>query len=137
MIYLLFWPIFLALFAAGQGLLMAAIRRTPPGSEASQQAFALHWLFTAVYFLPFFLCPPAVPFWLWAVVGFGVRVIAFDVVLNYASGYPLFAVGSTAATDLLIRKLAPINPARLNAILKATAFALLAAAAIGVAIAHN
>ena len=136
MIYLLFWPVFLALFASGQGLIMAAIRRTPPGDEAQQQAFALHWLFTAVYFLPFFLKPQAVPLLLWMVVGFGLRVIAFDVVLNYFSGYPAFAVGSTAATDRLIRKLAPVNPARLNAIIKAAASLCLAAAALWVGLAH-
>lgn len=132
MIYLLFWPVFLLLFASGQGLLMPAIRRTPPGPEAAHQAVALHWLFTAVYFLPYFLKPDAVPLWLWAGLGFLLRVVAFDVVLNYCAGDAPFAVGQTALWDRLLRRLTPAHPERLSAILKAFAL-LLAATAVWVA----
>jgi hypothetical protein len=96
----LYWPAAVLLMAVGQGLLLPAIRRTPPGSEAKRQSFALHWVLTAVYFLPLVLAPGT---WLEAVLS---RLLLFDPALNLASGAKAFAVGTTALTDRALRKLA-------------------------------
>jgi hypothetical protein len=94
-----YWPAAVVLMAWAQGWLMPAIRRTPPGAEARLQAFALHWLLTACYFLPLSLAP--------SLLGIGValscRLLLFDPVLNLAAGDIVFAVGSTAKTDRAIR----------------------------------
>jgi len=93
MLAYLYWPAAVLLMAWGQGLLMPAIRRTPPGAEAGRQAFALHWLLTTAYFLPLGLAPHT---WPAAVLA---RVLLFDPVLNLAAGDRPFAVGRTAASD--------------------------------------
>jgi hypothetical protein len=96
----LYWPAAVLLMAVGQGLLLPAIRRTPPGPEAKRQAFALHWVLTAVYFLPLVLVPGT---WLEAVLS---RLLLFDPAINLASGAKTFAVGATAITDRAIRQAA-------------------------------
>jgi hypothetical protein len=122
MLHLLFWPLFASLLAAGQGLLMPAIRRTPPSPEAGRQAFALHWLFTIAYVLPYFLCPASVPVWKWLLVGFMARLVLFDLVLNYFAGDPVLAVGQTAWTDRAMRKVSQ-HPEQLSGLVKALALA--------------
>ena len=57
MLSLLYWPAAVLLMAWAQGKLLPAIRRTPPGPEAKRQSFALHYVLTAVYFLPLVLAP--------------------------------------------------------------------------------
>jgi hypothetical protein len=89
----LYWLAAVLLMAASQGLLLPAIRRTPPGAEARRQAFALHVLLTVLYFLPVVLAPAT---WVVALLA---RLLLFDLVLNLAAGEPAFAVGQTAATD--------------------------------------
>lgn len=126
---LLFWPAFCILFALMQGLLMPAIRRTPPGTEANRQAFALHWVGTIAYFLPVWLNPSLLAIG----VAFAARVLLFDVVLNLGAGRPAFEVGQTAAWDKLLRRLAPKHPERLSAGIRIAA-ALLAAAAVTLAV---
>jgi hypothetical protein len=96
----LYWPAAVALMALGQGLLLPAIRRTPPGPEAKRQSFALHYVLTAVYLLPLVLAPGT---WLEAVLS---RLLLFDPVLNLASGAKAFALGATALTDRALRWLA-------------------------------
>jgi hypothetical protein len=96
----LYWPAAVLLMAVGQGLLLPAIRRTPPGPEAKRQSFALHWVLTAVYFLPLVLVPGT---WLEAVLS---RLLLFDPAINLASGAKAFAVGATALTDRALRSLA-------------------------------
>jgi hypothetical protein len=111
-----------------QGRLMPAIRRTPPGEEAKEQDNALHIVGTLAYFLPLLLTPAA---WLFGgLVALAARVALFDVVLNTAARRPAFEVGQTAATDKLLRKLAPTNPERLSAILRLGTAFLLACAAV-------
>lgn len=122
--YLGFWPAFCLLLAYMQGVLIPAIRRTPPGKEADRQAFALHWVGAAAYFLPLFLAPAGVSFWAWWLLSFTSRGILFDVGLNAGAGDPLFSVGKTALWDRMLRKLAPGNPARLNALVKASVLIL-------------
>ncbi|MGI4975183.1 MAG: hypothetical protein ACRYGH_40060 [Janthinobacterium lividum] len=100
MLAYLYWPLAVALMAAGQGLLLPAIRRTPPGDEAKRQAFALHYVLIASYLLPIALVPST---WLVAVLS---RLLLFDPVLNAASGAKVFAVGQTAATDRALQWLA-------------------------------
>jgi hypothetical protein len=100
MLKYLYWPAAVLLMAVGQGLLLPAIRRTQPGPEAKRQAFALHWVLTAVYFLPLVLAPGT---WLEAVLS---RLLLFDPAINLASGGKAFAVGATALTDRALRKLA-------------------------------
>ena len=127
--YLLFWPALCIALAGGQGWLLPAIRRTPPGTtEANQQALALHWLPSAAYFLPLFLCPASVALWQWGLLAFAVRVALFDPVLNYFAGKPLFYVGFTAHTDRLLRTLAGSRADMLSAGLRVVA--LLAGGAV-------
>lgn len=95
-----YWPAAAALMAYAQGQFMPAIRRTPPGAEARRQAFALHVLLTAVYFLPVVLAPAT---WLAALLA---RLLLFDPVLNLGAGDKLFAVGQTAASDRALQWLA-------------------------------
>jgi hypothetical protein len=96
----LYWPAAAGLMAYGQGVLMPAIRRTPPGPEAKRQAFALHWLLALAYFLPVVLAPAS---WLTAVLA---RLLLFDPALNLGAGDKLFAVGQTAASDRAMQWLA-------------------------------
>lgn len=120
--YLLFWPALCIALAGGQGWLLPAIRRTPPGTtEANQQAMALHWLPSAAYFLPLFLCPASVALWQWGLLAFAVRVALFDPVLNYFAGKPLFYVGFTAQSDKLLRTLAGSRATILSAVLRVVA----------------
>lgn len=95
----LYWPLACALMALGQGWLIEAIRRTPPGDEARRQALSLHYVLVAVYYLPLTLGP--------TLLGLGVatvsRLLLFDVVLNTASGAEPFHVGSTALADRLLQ----------------------------------
>jgi hypothetical protein len=100
MLTYLFWPIAVGLMALGQGLLLPAIRRTPPGSEARRQALALHYVLVASYYLPLALVPAT---WLAAL---GSRLLFFDLVLNVASEKPAFYVGQTAAMDKALQWLA-------------------------------
>jgi hypothetical protein len=127
MVYsIIFWFAACFLVAFPQGRLMPAIRRTPPGPEAKRQDTALHlWLLLA-YFAPLALRPT----WIDLGAALLVRAIAFDMFLNLGEGTPLFAVGSTATTDKLLRKIAPTNPERLSAILRVGAAFLLACAAV-------
>ena len=86
--------------ASGQGLLLPAIRLTPPGSEARRQALALHYILVASYYLALVWQPST---WPYAV---GARLLFFDLVINATSGKPLFFVGSTAGADRAIQWLA-------------------------------
>ena len=89
----LYWPVAVVLMAAGQGLLLPAIRRTPPGSEARRQGLALHYVLVGSYYLALVLAPAT---WVAAV---GARLLLFDLTLNLASGEEPFRVGSTALAD--------------------------------------
>jgi hypothetical protein len=113
-----------------QGRIMPAIRRTPPGEEAKEQDTALHKWGTLAYFLPLLLGPS----WLGLGLALATRLAEFDVVLNLAARRPAFEVGQTAATDKLLRKWAPNNPARLSAILRFGAALCLTVAALWVAL---
>lgn len=97
MLKLFYWPVAVLLMAAGQGLLLPAIRRTVPGPEAKRQSFALHYLLVGAYFLPLVLAPTT---WLVAILS---RLLLFDPVLNLADVQPAFAVGNTALTDRALR----------------------------------
>ena len=122
MLAYLYWPAAVLLMAWTQGLLMPAIRRTPPGAEARRQAVALHWLLTALYFLPLVLVLCYVPH---LIISHGIiaglsRLLLFDPVLNLAAGDKVFAVGQTAASDRAIRWLAQrlnMQPEHLRALL--------------------
>lgn len=116
---LIFWPVFVVLIAAAQGILMPAIRRTPPGEEARNQSLALHLLLGAAYFLPLLLAPS----WLGLAYALAVRLALFDPPLNYYAGTSLFYVGQTAGFDKLLRKLSPAHPERLSAALRLVALA--------------
>jgi hypothetical protein len=114
-----------------QGRVMPAIRRTPPGEEASEQDNALHKVGTLAYFLPVALTPAL---WLPAgLIALASRAALFDVVLNKAARRPAFEVGQTAATDRFLRRLSPTHPERLSAILRIVAALLLGAGAVVVA----
>jgi hypothetical protein len=93
MLKYLYWPASVLLMAVGQGLLLPAIRRTPPGPEAKRQSFALHGVLTAAYFLPLLLAPGTC---LEAVLS---RLLLFDPAINLASG-------ANALTDRDLRWLA-------------------------------
>jgi hypothetical protein len=95
-----YWPAASSLMAYAQGVLMPAIRRTPPGPEAKRQAFALHWLLALAYFLPVVLAPAS-----WLTAGLA-RLLLFDPALNLGAGDKLFAVGQTAASDRAMQWLA-------------------------------
>lgn len=103
---LLYWPVAVGLMAGGQGLLLPAIRRTPPGSEARRQGLALHYVLVAAYFWPLVLGPDA---WLGAVLA---RLLLFDVVLNVVSGEEPFHVGGTALADRLLQWVAGLMRVR-------------------------
>ena len=109
---------------------MPAIRRTPPGAEAQNQAFALHGLFTMVYLLPLVLLP--MPWWQWLTLAMAARLAVFDVALSLGEGKPWASVGSTALFDKLLRKAAPAHPERLNAALKVGGLVVYVLAAAGV-----
>ncbi len=134
----IFWPALLFFLAYPQGVLMPAVRRTPPGPEAIRQARALHLGLVLAYFLPLALVAvfarPHLP--LHAVVAVLVRLAGFDPILNHYAGSPAFHVGETAATDKLLRKLAPAHPERLSAACRLAAGAL-AVAAVVVAATHS
>jgi hypothetical protein len=95
-----YWPAAAGLIAYGQGVLMPAIRRTPPGPEAKRQAFALHWVLTDAYFLPVVLAPAS-----WLTAGLA-RLLLFDRTLNLGAGDKLFAVGQKAGSDRALQRLA-------------------------------
>jgi hypothetical protein len=119
-----YWLPAASLMAYAQGVLMPAIRRTPPGAEARRQAFALHWLLTAVYFLPVMLVPAT---WLLAVLA---RVLLFDPLLNLGAGDTVFAIGKTALSDRGTRWLANLlgmSPASTSFILRLAIVGLLGA----------
>ena len=107
LIPLVIWLAAAALSAAGQGYLMSAIRRTPPGAEAKQQSFALHILLTLAYAVPVLLAWQTWPAMLIA------RAVAFNPILNLTAGRPAFEVGATAWSDRALRRLAPGRPDRL------------------------
>lgn len=100
MLAYLYWLAAVVLMAAGQGLLIPAIRRTPPGAEAKRQAIALHYVLFASYLLPIALAPHT---WLAAALA---RLLLFDPVLNLAAGDKAFAVGQTALSDRALQGLA-------------------------------
>ena len=104
----LYWLAAVLLLAWAQGWLMPAIRRTPPGAEASRQDKALHWLLTAVYFLPLLLVICLAPHLIISssIIAVLARLLLFDPVLNLAAGDTVFAVGQTAATDRALQWLA-------------------------------
>lgn len=125
-----FWLAFTGLFAYGQGLLMPAIKRTEPGAEAKRQAFALHWVFGAVWALPILLAWHYTHRWELAAIAVLVRVAFFDVLLNKAEGSFPFAVGNTAKSDRLLRWISGktgIPVTYLNAVLKAFSLVFLVA----------
>lgn len=95
----LYWPLAIVLMGWGQGWLINAVRRTPPGSEARKQALALHYVLVAYYYLALVFAPAA---WLVAV---GARLLLFDLSLNVASGAAPFHVGDTALADKLLQRL--------------------------------
>jgi hypothetical protein len=103
-----YWMPAAGLMAYAQGLLMPAIRRTPPGAEAKRQAFALHWLLTAVYFLPLVVVLCLAPHHVTraTIIAVLARMLLFDPLLNLGAGAKLFAVGQTAASDKMLRRLA-------------------------------
>ena len=119
MALLLFWPALVLALARLQGPLLPALRRTPPGDEATAQSRALHGWGSLAYYLPVLLVPAGLPGWVWLGTAAMARLVLFDVLLNQAAGDPLFHVGSTAATDRLLRRLSR-SPDRLNAAVKAT-----------------
>lgn len=98
----LYWPVAVALMALGQGLLLPAIKRTPPGSEARRQGLALHYVLVASYYLPLALGPS----WLALGVATVSRLLLFDVVLNTAAGVAPFHVGNSALADRLLQRVA-------------------------------
>ncbi|MDO7888249.1 hypothetical protein [Hymenobacter cheonanensis] len=104
----LYWPAAVVLMAAGQGLLLPAVRRTPPGAEARRQSFALHGLLTAVYFLPvvLVLCLAPHDSIRHGIIAVLARLLLFDPVLNLAASDRPFAVGQTAASDRALQWLA-------------------------------
>lgn len=106
----LYWPAAVVLLAWAQGLLLPAIRRTPPGAEAKRQAFALHILLGIAYALPLILLTqlhlPGRVVAAHAVAMGLARLLLFDPVLNLAAGDPAFAVGRTAASDRALQWLA-------------------------------
>jgi hypothetical protein len=124
---IIFWLAFCFCLAWMQGRIMPAVRRTPPGEEAQEQDTALHKWGTLAYFLPLLLAPS----WLGLGLALATRLAEFDPVLNLAARRPAFEVGQTAATDKLLRRLAPNKPEVLSAALRLIGAA--AAAAIGVA----
>jgi hypothetical protein len=93
----LYWPLAVMVLARAQGLVLPAIRRTPPGAEAEQQDVALHYLLTIFYFGALVFVPST---WLIALLS---RLLLFDPVLNKSAGVAAFAVGQTALTDRAIR----------------------------------
>ena len=105
-----YWLPAAGLMAYAQGLLMPAIRRTPPGAEAKRQAFALHILLGIVYALPLLLLTqlglPGKVVATHAVLMALARLLLFDPLLNLGAGDKLFAVGQTAASDRALQKLA-------------------------------
>lgn len=103
-----YWPAAVLLMAWAQGLLMPAIRLTPPGAEAKRQAFALHGLLTAAYFLPLVgvLCLAPHHSITHGIIAVLARLLLFDPVLNLAAGDKAFAVGRTAASDRALQWLA-------------------------------
>jgi hypothetical protein len=103
-----YWPAAAGLMAYAQGLLMPAIRRTPPGAEAKRQSRALHWLLTAVYFLPLLLvlCFAPEHSTRASIIAVLARLLLFDPLLNLGAGDKLFAVGQTAASDRAMQWLA-------------------------------
>lgn len=88
--------------AWGQGWLLSAIKRTPPGSEARRQGLALHYVLVASYYLPLTLGLS----WLALGVATVSRLLLFDVVLNTAAGVPVFHVGNSALADRLLQRVA-------------------------------
>jgi len=127
-----FWPALLFFLAYPQGVLMPAVRRTPPGPEATSQARALHLGLVLAYFLPLVLVAvfarPHLP--LHAVVAVLVRLAGFDPILNHYAGDESFHVGQTATTDKLLRKLSATHPERLSVALRLAAGALAVAAVV-------
>lgn len=134
--YSLFWPALLFFLAYPQGVLMPAVRRTPPGSEATAQARALHLGLLLAYFLPLALIAlfDRSHLLLNVAVAVLVRVAGFDPILNYYAGDPAFHVGQTAATDKFLRRLAPTHPERLSALCRVAAGALAVAAVVVAAV---
>ena len=111
---LLFWPLFCAAFAYLQGILLPAIRRTPPGVESNNQAFALHVVGSVVYLLPLVFTPTIVG----VAICLGSRLALFDPVLNRAAGRPWLEVGQTAFTDKLLRRLGSDKPERVSLLVR-------------------
>ncbi len=107
------WPALAAGSALMQGLVLPAIKRTPPGPEAQRQHIGLHWVGLLVYGLPWLFAPT------WPLLADAAlsRALLFDPVLQATQGLPLFGVGYTALTDKLLRKVAPRRPDRLRFVL--------------------
>ena len=112
-----YWPAAVLLMAWLQGWLLPAIRRTPPGAEAGRQSFALHWVGSAAYYLPWLLTP-TLPLLACAAIA---RLALFDPLLNAFSSRAMFYVGQTAATDKLLRKVAGGRAEALSAVLRLVA----------------
>ena len=111
----LFWPLFTAFLAVGQGLLLPTLRSVAAGSpEATRNNFALHGLLLAAWAWPLWLLPGSWP------VALACRALLFDPLINIASGKPAFYVGKTAVSDKALQAVATktgLGADRLRAVL--------------------
>lgn len=127
--------LYVVLDATAQGKLGLLNRAYVPPAAAPQVDLPLHKLYPACYAV-LVLALACFVGWQWVIVGLLLRIALFDPVLNAAKSDPLFAVGSSAATDKLLRRLSPVHPERLSATLRIAA-ALLSLGAVAVAVLHS
>lgn len=127
--------LYVILDATAQGKLGLLNRAYVPPAAAPQVDLPLHKLYPACYAV-LALALAYFAGWHWLVVAGLLRLALFDPILNAAKSDPPFAVGSSAATDKFLRRLAPAHPERLSATLRILA-ALLALGAVAVAVLHS
>jgi hypothetical protein len=124
--------VYVLLDAIAQGKLGLLTRAYVPPTAQADVNLPLHKLYPACYGV----LALVLAYWAgWHVllVAVALRLALLDPVLNATKSDPLFAVGSSAATDKLLRKWAPNHPERLSAIIRLAAALFLAAAAVAFA----
>ncbi|MBG8552371.1 hypothetical protein [Hymenobacter guriensis] len=129
MLWLLLLTLGVVVDARAQGLLNLLTRRYVPSTEQARVNVPLHYLYPWLYVL--LLVSVGLEYrdglvWhvdRWVIAAL-LRIALFDPVLNWSKGDPVFAVGSSALVDKLLRRLTPASEGRV-----ASAFLRVAAAA--------
>ncbi|MBX0290098.1 hypothetical protein K3G63_06590 [Hymenobacter sp. HSC-4F20] len=121
-------PVAVIIDAVAQGKLNLVTRQWVPPTAQKQVNLPLHYMYPWLYVL--LVGAVYVATWNIAVlpVGLLLRLVLFDPALNYAKGDEMFAVGSSAATDNLLKLVAAklgVKPETISMLLRSLALIII------------